>query len=217
MLEREGMRYMHSLLGILLAIFVLQGCAEQEIPAPEEACHFQQNSYLQRVSWAWRTPIVMYVDSTVNAEQQDAFIKAMKIWNNTMAAHNFKHANVFKYGGALTTNVGFVQDRKNVLTFIKDWQGKSTEQAETILYWLDANIVESDIRVNASKEYSVVDGGEIGKYDLVALFVHELGHVLGLLHIETEDYTAMAVRLADNDVERRNIGNLEIDALGCEY
>jgi hypothetical protein len=200
-----------------LALFT-QACG-QKIPSPEEACHFQQNSYQQRVSWAWKTPIVMYSDQSVNMEQKEALLKAMAIWNQTFLDENFKRGAVFEYGGAVEGDVGFRQDKKNIVSVVPagSWTGKDTEQAETIIYWKGTDISESDMRINGTKPLSVNDAGERGKYDLVALFVHELGHVLGLLHIETEDYTAMDARLSANNVERRNIGDLEIDALKCEY
>ncbi len=207
--------YRTLLLGLIMML-LLPSCGVKT-PSPEESCHFQQNSYLQRVSWAWKTPVVMYADSSVDDEQKLALEKAMSIWNETMKTKGFNRGNFFKYGGSVSGATGFKQDGRNVVSFVDGWPGKGTEQAETEINWIDDRIFEADMRINGTKPYSVSDEGEPGKYDLVALYVHELGHVLGLLHIESSDYTAMAERLSANNVERRNIGDLEIDAMKCEY
>lgn len=211
-----GMKTWRALSLGLILMSMLSACGVKT-PSPEESCHFQQNSYLQRVSWAWKTPVVMYAHSSLTDEQKLALEKAMGIWNDTLKAKGFKSSTVFKYGGAVDGPTGFNRDGRNVVSFVDGWPGTGTEQAETEINWVDDKIYEADMRINGTKPYSVSDEGEAGKYDLVALYVHELGHVLGLLHIESTEYTAMAERLAANNVERRNIGDLEIDAMKCEY
>ncbi len=211
-------RMKHSfkyILGITMAV-VLQACGAKT-PSPEEPCHFQQNSYQQRVSWAWKTPVVIYTNDSVNDDQLEALEKAIAIWNDTMVAQGFKRGAIFKYGGKFNAPSGFRKDGKNVVSMVEGWPGKGTEQAETEINWVDDRIFEADMRINSTKPLSTSDDGEAGKYDLVALFVHELGHVLGLLHIDTTDYTTMAVSLGANNVERRNVGELEIEAMKCEY
>lgn len=203
------------ILGIVLA-GLIQGCGVKT-PAPEAPCHFQQNSYQQRVSWAWKTPIVMYTNDSVSDEQVQAFEKAIVIWNDTVIAEGFKRGALFRYGGKTNAPSGFKKDGKNVVSMVAGWPGKGTEQAETEINWADDRIFEADMRINTTKPLSTSDDGEPGKYDLVALFVHELGHVLGLIHIDTADYTTMSTTLGANNVERRNIGEIEIEALKCEY
>ncbi len=208
----------HSLrwiLGLMMA-GSLQACGVKT-PQPETPCHFQQNSYQQRVSWAWKTPVTMYSNESVDDEQVEALEKAITIWNDTVIAQGFKRGAFFKYGGRMNAPSGFYKDGKNIVSMVDGWPGKGTEQAETEINWADDRIFEADMRINATKPLSTSDTGEPGKYDLVALFVHELGHVLGLLHIDTTDYTSMSATLGSNNVERRNIGELEIDALKCEY
>jgi hypothetical protein len=203
------------ILGLLMA-GALQACGAKA-PDPEAPCHFQQNSYQQRVSWAWKTPVVMYVNGSVNEEQAEALEKAIVIWNETVVAHGFRRGAFFSYGGRVNAPSGFFKDGKNVVSMVDGWPGKGTEQAETEINWTNDRIFEADMRINTSKPLSTSDDGEVGKYDLVALFVHELGHVLGLLHIDTDGYTTMSATLGANNVERRNIGELELEALKCEY
>jgi hypothetical protein len=212
---------MRTLKIAFLAIFVAlatQACGKEAVPSPEKSCHFQQNSYEQRVSWQ-QTPVTMFADLSLTEEQVTALEDALEIWNQALLKHR-KGKKVFKFGGILQKHIGLKNDYMNVVSLTDNWDGDIAEQAQTMLLWEGTTILEADIIVNGEKPFSVLDTGEPGKIDMVALFVHELGRVLGLLHIEPTEkdpYTVMNPYLARGDVERRTIGSVELNALACEY
>jgi hypothetical protein len=212
---------MKSLLFLILAsslLLVTPACNKSEqTPAPEESCYFKQNVYEQRVSWAWneQQAIPLFVDASVPEEIIEATRQAIKIWNTTFQAEfGYK---IFTLKGKINKKVGVGDDQRNVISFMTAWDGDDKEQAETYLRWVGKVIYDADIRINGEKNLSVVANPDRSQLDAVSLMVHELGHVLGLDHIITDEYTTMAVSLGTGNVDRRQVSELDIDALGCEY
>jgi predicted Zn-dependent protease len=209
------MRILTSFTLALSFLFVTQACVEKKNVSPEESCHFQQNSYLQRVSWS-QTPINMYADSTVTPAQLEAYQEAMDIWNEEFR-RDFGGKDIFVFAGTLSGYVGNQMDGKNVLSLAGDWAGLSEDQANTFTSWYDTSIVDADIILNGSKNFATSDTVASNELDTVALLVHELGHVLGLKHIDDSGYSVMNASLSLGNTHRREIGAVEIDALRCEY
>jgi hypothetical protein len=209
---------MRILLSFILAfsfLFVTQACDKKKNVSPEESCHFQQNGYLQRVSWT-QAPINMYADSTVTPAQLEAFQKAMDIWNEEFR-QDFGGKDIFVFAGSLSGYVGNQLDGKNVLSLAGDWVGLPEDQANTFIGWYDTSIIDADIILNGSKNFASSDTVASNEIDTVALFVHELGHVLGLKDINDSGYSVMNGSLSQGNTHRREIGAVEIDALRCEY
>lgn len=200
----------------LLGVFLTQACGKTKAPSPEESCNFQQNSYRQRVSWA-KLPIVLKAHSSLSADQVQALREAIDIWNTARAKEWGITQNFFELSPTIFNGQPFVEDRMSVVSLNSNWSGGSNEQAETVLRWVGAHIAEADMHLNGSKPFDHITPIEDDHIDLVALYVHELGHVLGLLHIESAEYTAMSFELERGTDKRRQIGKLELDALRCEY
>jgi len=212
------MKFLVSIVFAIAVAALTQACGKKANPQPEPACHFQQNSYGQRVSWSI-TPVTMYADLSLTSDQVTSLQDAMDIWNKALSDHRGGKP-LFVFGGVLQSQVGLKTDGQNVVSVTSNWTGDSTEQAETLLTWADTMITEADIRVNGLKPLSASDVTQSNEIDMVALFVHELGHVLGLVHIqpsEDEPYTVMNPYLARGDTDRREIGPVELNALECEY
>ncbi|MCB9072734.1 MAG: matrixin family metalloprotease [Bdellovibrionaceae bacterium] len=199
----------------LLTLLFTQACGKK--PSPEEACHFQQNSYYQRVSWAGHLPIKLAAHVSLSSDQLQALQDAVKIWNETHMKEWGVSTGFFEIADESYKGAPFAEDGHSVISVASRWTGKPLEQAETSLHWNGSTVVDSDIRLNGEKPFSTSSTVKSGTIDLVALFVHELGHVLGLLHIKTSQYTVMAPELERGTNKRREPGNLELDALRCEY
>lgn len=205
-------------LGVLyiLVLLVIQACGKQEVPSPEEACHFQQNSYKQRVSWH-NLPVRLQAHASLSEAQVQALREAISIWNTTRAQEWGITQNFFELSSETYTGTEFTRDNSSVVSLTTDWKGDSREQAETVLMWEGNRLVEADIRLNGNKPFATETPIAGGAIDLVALYVHELGHVLGLLHIEAAEYTVMSFELERGTDKRRQPGKLELEALKCEY
>src|SRR5690606_34030770 len=146
-------------------------------------------------------------DPSLSAEHIVSMQKALEIWNTSFRAE-FDGKDIFVYGGQLTVPRAFVQDGFSVISVTSQWEGKPTAQAETSLMWTGDKATEADIRLNGDLDLSTDDNVKANEVDTVALIVHELGHVLGLGHRDSTEYTAMAPKLALGNKYRRSVGEM---------
>jgi hypothetical protein len=155
----------------------LQACGIKS--PPQESCNFVQNSEMQRVSWGIKTPVVLLIDQSVPSAYFDSIKKAAAKWNESVGRE------IIKIGGwSNTGSRGSVPDGVNLIYFQNNWDGSTSEQARTTIYWSGDRIYEADIKVN-ERDFAFFpsDVPEAGKLDMESLMIHEFGHVLGLKHI----------------------------------
>jgi hypothetical protein len=195
-------------LGLLSVALMQLGCAKP-LP-PQNACGFVQNAVGQRVTWNASLPVKMYIDKSVPHEFYPAIQSAMNTWQNAIG-----HP-VFQIVG---TDSDFppALDGKNVIYWVRAWDTASIDQqANTTLYWVDNQITEADIRVDATNfVYSISSTPSIEQVDIESLMVHELGHVLGLIH-KNATPSVMAKSLP-NGVLRRTLFPADMSDVKCSY
>ena len=192
---------------VLTVGLFMQACA----PQAQEDCGFVTNVYGERISWKGRTPIPLYIHSSVPNEYMGAIENAVKAWEQAAGKRLFELRG--RVGGGATP----AQDGYNVIYWMNTWENdKLSEQARTNLYWVGDQISEADIRVNnykydfywnAAVDYSAVN--------IEALIIHELGHVLGLKHQDNAG-SVMDTYLSSNS-DRVYLSPKDVESLQCEY
>lgn len=205
---------------VLVGLVMGQACGK--IFEPEKACHFVQNSRVQRISWKEEVPVTIAIDESVPPEFHDGILLAMETWEKSLGKR------LFAFGGIVSAGAGPTKDGQSVIHWSKEWgdgekcqsasiNKSACEQARTTVYWMANQIYEADIAVNSANfEFSVSDIGETHKVDFESLMVHELGHVLGLSHNDEAGGSVMATSLAYAKL-RREPTNEDLDSLRCEY
>ncbi len=195
---------------LLLLFFLIAACAQKL--EPEQSCNFVQNGQLQRVSWKGRVPVTLTISSSVPEEFHESIRLAASEWNYRLGRFMFDVRTGGDVGGSPA------KDGQSVIYWINNWEsGKELEQARTTIFWKGTFISEADIRINARDfAYSVTDVAEPSRVDFESLLVHELGHVLGLQHVEVGKGSVMEAQLA-HGTERRVPGNVDLESLKCEY
>ena len=206
---------------VLAVTLVAGGCGQQ--PPPEESCNFVQNQFGRRVSWA-RMPIQFYTDQSISDKQHHEIIAAMKVWND-----HFDRP-VFELIGR-TSDLAppkmdgegkVVSDGYNGIYMadpnLFENSSKKDEQARTSISFRGDFIFESDILIDSSESFFYEDfevRSSTGKVHFKSLMIHELGHALGLGHIEGVP-SVMDPKLQFGQ-HRIEITEADFESLSCEY
>ena len=198
--------------------FGLQACAKK--PTPQDSCNFVQNSDMQRVSWGSQTPVIMYIDSSVPDKYNDAIRTAADSWNKTVGHE------VIKIGGTTSEGEQSLPNGTNVIYFQHDWDGPTTEQARTTIFWAGNRIYEAHVKINSRFRFFAGDNPVIGSLDMQSLVLHEFGHVLGLKHAPTTPASPQSVMVPtlsgatvvdENAAFRRIPSDFDTASVACEY
>lgn len=194
---------------ILISAMGLVAC--QPKLDPEADCNFVMSSEIQRVSWKGRFPVDIYIASNVPTEFRESIRLAASRWNRELN----KEALIIKESDNIPQTP--TKDKVNAIYWQNTWDdGKPSEQARTTIYWKGDMINEADVLVNAKNhQFSQFGVLEPAKVDFTSLMVHELGHVLGLQHVNGEP-SVMNPTLALNS-ERVNPTATDVNSLKCEY
>lgn len=203
------------ILTLMVAVGVgLQACGMK--PSPQESCNFVQNGDQQRVSWGAQTPIVLYIDSSVPGVHFDAIKAAADTWNKSVGRE------VLKIGGWVNHPPGNGPDGVNLIYFQDKWDGETTEQARTTIYWASDRIYEADVKINTQFKFDNGDMPEAGKLDMQSLMIHEFGHVLGLKHMNLPQSVMQPTLSAATTTNlragmRRTLSGEDQNSIRCEY
>ena len=184
-------------------------------PEPENSCNFVQNHEEQRVSWKSNLPIKFRVHKDFPREAIPSILEAAKSWNSVSTINLIEFVDFEAEG----TPASSYADGTPMIFWKLDWEeNKTSEQARSIIAWKGATIRDADIWINAKNfTFTYLDQPfHPFKVDLVSLFVHEMGHTLGLEHNSNEE-SVMYARLR-RGYDRREIDHLgDLESFGCEY
>lgn len=209
-------------LTLLLAQFLIEGCSkgfilrigDQDLFAfgAVDGCNFVQNSQGVRISWKSSVPAHFIITSTVPAKYDQAIINAANTWNAR------KRMNLIEVhrDNSYPTNSG--NDGTNGIYFLNTWDSSEVkEQGRTAIKWDISKIRDADIKINAQnfKFFSEEDSDKSGKISIESLILHEMGHALGLKHIE--DSSSSMQPYLPSAVSRNQPGDVDINSLNCEY
>lgn len=205
---------------VLLSIITIQACA----PKSQQACGFVQNIYGERISWKSDSPVTIQIHTSVPDSMVPAIQAAADTWEKTAGRKLFNVVTSPRYKGPVVPH----QDGVNVIYFMNTWESNmGSEQARTSVYWIGDLIKEADMRINGADfgyywkigepltKAAKSERASAAPVNIEALVLHELGHVLGLKHEDSES-SVMATYLAGGD-DRIHLAEADQKALQCEY
>jgi hypothetical protein len=202
-----------TLVAFLMCSFLgLMAC--QRPLSPETSCQFLQNPDLQRVSWKTNQPIPLYVHTSVPLNAHASLEAAIRVFEKNLGR------KVFEIKDYAHSDSGPSRDGYSVIYWMDQWeQERLKEQGRTTVYWSGSTIYDADLRINASQEsgytFHMSSQTPVHGVDLTSLFVHELGHVLGLDHNHLAG-SIMSTHLQEG-VNRIELSQNDLSNLACEY
>lgn len=213
------MKFLSAIAKSLLAASLIGGCAQNPFGSafnrsykPEFDCGFVQNVYGERISWKNNLPIAFHIHESVPLEFRSVIESSMRKWEQAAGRSLFKISSM-SYRGPANPR----QDGLNVIYWMETWDSnRPTEQGRTSVYWIGDEIRESDIRINAFNfKYYIDQPSSIKEVHFESLILHELGHVLGLKHMDEGD-SVMGTYLSSSS-ERNTVSSSDTSSLQCEY
>lgn len=197
---------------------LLWACNTETENLGSTTCNFVMNSANQRVSWKHSLPIKFRVHESVPPEAFRSIQEAADLWNRMSVQPVIEIVSVGHQGRPTS------RDQIPVIYWMEDWEAdRPLEQARTTVRWVQDQLVDSDIKVNAKNFEFFFHQEEVhsGKVDFVGLMVHEFGHALGFAHNSIEE-SVMFYQLRRGK-ERRKANNglvfhaADISSYQCEY
>lgn len=177
---------------------------------PQESCNFVTTNGL-RVSWKSSVPVNLIITSSVPTQFDSEIYKAAATWNG----YKGRYLITAHRDNSFTNGPG--DDKQSAIYWSTDWNDEPTQQARTSVRWDISKIKDADIRINAKNftYYKDSDLDTYGKIHFESLILHEMGHVLGLSHIEKSG-SVMQAYLKTQTV--RNVtSDTDNNSLNCEY
>jgi len=213
--NRSSLIYKVILVALVTSFAGLMAC--QRKLTPQASCSFLQNPDLQRVSWKSDKPVALYLDTSVPSTAYSALEAAIQVYKDTF------HRDVFTIKDyAFTGHPTPTHDGYSVIYWMNTWESdRSNEQGRTTVYSSGNTIYEADMRINDSNpqrlsfNFVATQPPAQSDVDLKSLFIHELGHVLGLDHSQMPG-SIMNPYLGDGE-ERDVLSSQDISHLECEY
>lgn len=197
---------------ILLTISASALISCEKLPQSELPCGFTQNQWKQRVSWNSQLPVPVIVHGSVPQNYHSSILGAAKQWNDSVGK-NLLRLSI----SSDTSSPSPRKDNRNIIYWMTDWSSsESRTQGTTGVYWVNNQITEADIKINAKNfRYFTDKPKSYDEVNLESLMVHEFGHFLGLKHRESNE-TVMYPTLMAN-VFRNIPFDSDKQAIKCEY
>jgi uncharacterized protein (TIGR03382 family) len=108
-------------------------------------------------------------------------------------------------------------DGINAVFFQREWAGHPSQLALTFTHVSDGEILEMDMAINAEHHLFTSDPDtDWNAFDLQNLITHELGHGLGLDHLEAED-ASMFHRIDPGETLKRDLEPSDVEIFEALY
>lgn len=182
---------------------------------------FRKNHSVQKMCrssqnlWGGPYPVTLHRHASFPEEYIPALERAMAEWGRAM------NTNLFQLSPEVSTSHQdpFKPDGQFIIYWYREWPDHlaELEQGRTSLHTHDNQILEADIFINASKkqfDYFIDDPQNQNQVHLESLLIHELGHVLGLVHSHSHT-SIMSTHLKANEVRNR-VSLEDSNSLECE-
>lgn len=209
--------FQYFLLIVVSGAFVFTGCERRHKKTTGDRHFSHDGCYtFETAKPNQHYPIILYRHDSFPQEYAPALEKAISAWEAGTRKKLFQLSTEVISTAAIPTE----PDGKYVIYWQKEWSTNPSEieQGRTYIYENNEVIVEADILINASmKDFSFFldTPNNANEVHLESVFIHELGHVLGLEHTLSQT-SVMYTHLKANDV-RNQIPDEDLNKLKCFF